>query len=200
MISRAYKFIFVHCPKTAGNSIQSVLAEYCLGDWYETDHPIDNSLTTGNYELKDFFGKKHCPISAYRIMWDQEQFGHWDSYFKFTCVRNPWDRAISHYFYHNKEWDRKRFIDKMHKCYSQSSMISLNGEPHLDYILRYEHLDESWEKLCSILNIDYVKLPTLNKSTHKHYSEYYDDELIELVSERYADDIKLFRYSFMEQI
>lgn len=46
----------------------------------------------------------------------------------------------------------------------------------------------------TIFNID---MPYLNVTNHKHYSEYYDYELVELVKKNYAYDIKLGNYKFI---
>jgi hypothetical protein len=42
-----------------------------------------------------------------------------------------------------------------------------------------------------------IKMPYLNVTQHKHYSEYYDIELIELVKKHYAYDIKIGNYKFI---
>lgn len=63
-----YHSIFVHIPKAAGVSIcKTLFGNLCGG---------------------------HTPITKYQIIFSKEDF---DSYYKFTFVRNPWDRAFSAY-------------------------------------------------------------------------------------------------------
>jgi hypothetical protein len=71
------------------------------------------------------------------------------------------------------------------------------------FIGRFENLQEDWEKLWYILKekFNWTKknpdiLPTINKTEHRHYSRYYNNELRDLVGDRYAKDIELFDYSF----
>lgn len=59
-----------------------------------------------------------------------------------------------------------------------------------------ELLQEDISKICSMLNIPNFNLPHENKSYHKHYSEYYNNETREIVAKKYSKDIEYFDYKF----
>jgi hypothetical protein len=65
----------------------------------------------------------------------------------------------------------------------------------VDFIARYENLEEDWRVVCARLDID-VALPTRMRSHHQPYREYYSDETQALVAELYARDAELFGYGF----
>jgi len=69
--------------------------------------------------------------------------------------------------------------------------------PTLDFIGRFENLEEDFNKALSTIGLEPLTLPHINKTSKgKHYSEYYSDRSKELVAERYKEDIELFGYSF----
>ena len=74
----------------------------------------------------------------------------------------------------------------------------------VDYTLRFEHLEEDWDNMFKVLNIDTPQLPKINVSNEKkHYSEYYTgktkQEMIDLVHLFYEKDFKYFGYKFEEK-
>ena len=77
LISKEKKFVFIHIPKTAGDSITEALREYC------------NVVDTNKY--------KHLHPRQIRNKYFGD--GTWNQFFKFAFVRNPWDRFHSDYYF-----------------------------------------------------------------------------------------------------
>jgi hypothetical protein len=203
MISFQKRFLFVHIPKTAGNSIQSVLRDYSEDELValrsEQDGVERFGLRNPKYEVK-----KHSTLAEYRTALGETEFG---DLYKFTCVRNPWDRMISLYFTPTQNataWDRKRFRKIIAKAVPVSDYLRLNesdNDPfeNVDYIMRFENLEDDFRTLCAALDISSAILPKYNRSNREHYSKYYDDELRELVRMRFAAEIKRFGYTFEQR-
>jgi hypothetical protein len=200
MISHKHKFIFIHIPKTGGTSIEEVLCdESCqllAGEWDYTRsrHAPLNHLTL--QELAD------CGLITPTQL---------NSYFKFCFVRNPWDRLISEI---SCRWMSPWFKDMAmeqrirYACVQaaeptgignhlrpQCDFVTATGL-QMDFIGRFEHLDEDFAKVCQMLGIKTTALPYRNRSEHQPYQEYYDAENQALVATTYRRDIETFHYTF----
>ena len=115
MISHRLKFIFIHIPKTSGNSLSLYLKDL-------VDNVVvrKNSLVGKNEGIKILceYGKsdiKHAGIDYYQKIYGEKI----NDYFKFTIVRNPYDRILSYYFWtkggKNQTFDRDEFIQFVKK-------------------------------------------------------------------------------------
>jgi len=72
-----------------------------------------------------------------------------------------------------------------------------NGEMLVNYIGRFESLNEDFEKVKVLIGAPKFHLPHVMKSNRdKTYQKYYDIETKALVEKRYGKDIELFKYSF----
>ena len=203
MISFQKRFLFVHIPKTAGNSIQSVLRDYSEDELValrsEQDGVERFGLRNPTYKIK-----KHSTLAEYREVLENEQFR---SLYKFTCVRNPWDRMVSYYFTPTQKmtaWDPKKFRKVISRVLSVPEYLQLEkgeGDPfgNVDYIMRFENLADGFRTVCAALDISPTILPQYNRSNREHYSTYYDDELRELVRARFAAEIERFGYTFQRR-
>lgn len=119
MLSLTKKFIFIHIEKTGGTSIQKVLKEYSNDKLIYKDkkHP-DSFLLNGEYKEIT----KHSSISTYNKYYNIED------YVVFSCIRNPWDRILSLYFWENDKFDKNKFIKMIHENIpSMTDRLSLNG-------------------------------------------------------------------------
>ncbi|MBT4870362.1 MAG: sulfotransferase family 2 domain-containing protein [Candidatus Diapherotrites archaeon] len=75
-------------------------------------------------------------------------------------------------------------------------LFDTNGNQLVDFIGRFENLQNDFDIICDKLNIQKTKLLYANKSNHKNYTEYYDEETKKLVEEKFGKDIKKFGYKF----
>ena len=197
LISEKHDFLFIHIPKTGGNSIQDALKPYA-----EDKIVCLNGLQDGveRFELRNDKYKtvKHSTLINYKDELEPEVF---DSLTKFTTIRNPWDRCISYYFSPHRGkvfWDRELFLKFIETIKPNSFYI---GEyKNIDHILRFENLENDFNNIIKILNLPKIQLAHRNatKSKTKSYVEYYDDELIKKIENLFKDDIQFGEYTFSQ--
>ena len=187
------KSIFVHIPKCAGVSVNKALFGGLAGG--------------------------HTTLEEYLNIFDPQSIS---SYFKFTFVRNPWDRLVSAYHFLEKggfgESD-KHWFEKELRCYSGFEDFVLNWlnkeniwkwhhfrpqyhyildkrrKVKLDFIGFVENIDEDFSYVRKRIPGS-AQLPKSNKSKHSDYLDYYTDELAEIVANVYREDIDLLGYAF----
>lgn len=191
IISYSHQFIFVQVPKTAGGSIRNFLKDY--DDSYKMD-----SLA-GKHHMNALLIKNHLGEDIYK------------QFFSFSFVRNSWDWLVSLYHYilgqpsHPCYGDVKKlpnfdaFIDYeiAAKEVRQANFITdENGNLMVDFVGRFETLNQDMNHLCQKLNIKAGSFPHRNKSNHDDYREYYNNRTRKLVSEYFKQDIDLFGFTF----
>jgi len=128
----------------------------------------------------------------------------WKEYFKFSFVRNPWDRMVSMYFYRRDvrqvtptDMSFKGFVRWIHfDCDPHTQMRWFQGRlEEMDFVGRFENLKEDFQIVCERVGLE-VELPHHEGTVHDHYTTYYDLETRQLVADYYRTDIKKFGYSF----
>jgi hypothetical protein len=201
MISDKHKFIFIHIPKTGGTSI-----ERAFNINARTEKDISNSL--GN----TYSENKHWKTADYETNFPEL----FDSYFKFMFIRNPWDRLVSRYEWQKfvlpeshanfqiiKERTFKEFVEqRASPIFTKWSYVDLmhnkSGKRVVDFVGRFENLQNDFDILCDKIKVQRKELSNTNHIKRKHYSEYYDDKTREIVRLVYSKDIEYFGYNFEE--
>jgi len=212
IISHKHKFIFMKTRKTAGTSIQVALSRICgsddiiTGTCINDEGIMDESHSSGKNIDKFFTNHPHPPLIQVKQFLGEDV---WDSYFKFGFVRNPYEIAVSRYFWEKRgkeknvvkcgidefrEWSKTNLkdYDWMH------TYTALNGVVDLDYIGRYENLVEDFGYICDKIGLKETQLPSVKAGYRdkKHYSMYYDEETKSIVNNFFNKDINLFGYDF----
>ena len=181
MILPEYRAIHVHIPKCAGQSIEAAFGRR-IGQHYHKKKFIS------------MFGAKK-----------------WNNFFKFAFIRNPWDRFVSLYHYRKKHQKTHirgrsfkqcmmRMFDEYPPRVHQQHFWVMDGDiPIVDFIGRFENLQEDFAKVCKAIGATGITLGHHNQTVHEHYSRYYDDECLEFVTANCKRDIELFGYTFEDR-
>jgi len=181
-------YIFIHINKTAGTSIGNAIGL-----------PVKHHQTAREIIAK--IGKDK-----------------WNTAYKFTLVRNPWDKVVSHYEYRRKrnktevatrnvsfsEWVKKTYgTDKDPFFYNNPKAFQPQvewlkdeqGRIAIDFIGKFESINDDFDQIKRIIGIE-AELPHLNASKRASYQSYYDDETRLIVAQWFHEDIEAFGYNF----
>ena len=213
-----YKLIYFQIPKCANTSVIFSLGQITNWDNFPKMEKFDFSK---HHQIQESVRRYKKPFTPAVL----EQY---HDYFKFTFVRNPWDRAVSCWYdkvKNKKDWfvafsrwglDKRdisfekycerilsiKDMDSNDHFRSQSFCVGQSGELFLDWYGKVESANEDWSFLQEhVLNNYNENLPDLNivnRIDRAHYSFYYTDYTRGLISTRYKDDVKAFDYSFGE--
>jgi hypothetical protein len=202
MISKKYKFIYIHIPKTGGNSIQAALEPYS-DDKLVFRKSIGNVIGEDGRQGLDVFNpelgfneasSKHATINDYySVLGDAIH-----SYFIFTSIRNPWDRVISQTSFLSQNTLPVKPIDfsDLKLPNRMIDYISIDGAVLVNGLIRFESMQIDFNNVCEHLEIMPVSLPHKNRSSRIEYCNYYDDKSRKYVEEMFKSDINAFGYEF----
>lgn len=173
MLCHHYKCIFIHIPKAAGQSVEQVFLKALDLDWntraplllMPNDNPLLGPQSLAHLTAQEYVDKKYMTA---------EQFS---SYFKFTFVRNPYERLVSTYIYFDyiKRYDFNYFIKEivtsnLHERYTRHFLpqtIYLTNDDGLslvDFIGRMENLQNDFLAICKTIGLSNASLPHTNKT------------------------------------
>ena len=184
-------YIFIHINKTAGTSIGSAIGI-----------PVKDHLTAK--EVIQKIGKQD-----------------WNSAYKFTLVRNPWDKAVSLYEYRrkknktqirSKDISFEKWITMTHSRNQDPSLYDNpksfqpqidwlkddEGKMTVDFVGRFESLQGDFSRITKAIGIS-AELPHLNASSRNNYQDYYSNNTRKIIATWYQEDIDYFGYTFNGQ-
>lgn len=178
MISHKHKCIFVHIPKTAGMSIEDSFIRSLGLRFHKGQCPPlllsynqDNQL--GPPSLAHLLPQQYVENNYLT----QELF---DSYFKFSFVRNPWARAVSiyKYFRYHRMLSFEAFMEyRFPELWQERNdfvmpqvnfLYDQNGKQQVDFIGKFESLKEDFEFVRKSVAHSLEDLAHINKPPRLH--------------------------------
>lgn len=175
---------------------------------------------TGSSSIKKVF---NTPYESHRTLGYFIENNHEFDY-SFTFVRNTYAHLVSWYRFHHsmeingfRKWVKNGFHvewgdDWLASWEENDPLNQMNwikdkkGDVVVDYIGRFEHLEEDYLYLCKQLEIENpTPLPRVNPPSniqgHKNlnnldYKQYYDDETKKMVDTKFKEEIEFFNFKF----
>jgi len=218
-LSWKHKFVYISIHKTASETVRSLLDPY-------SDIKSCGEPKTICYH--------HIPAKKMKYYFDEryykanEKHWKWDTWFKFTIVRNPWARKLSTFSYIKKRADEFRKVDLGLDNYFREKALKIdaecanfkeylkkycnpgktrnrqldwildnNGNNMLDFVGKVENLENDLKYAFKQIGLPERKIVHNNKSDHAPYTDAYTEQwMIDVVRERYIEDINYFNYEF----
>ena len=212
MISRTKHFLFIHVPKTGGNSVSTALQTYTDIQFVVANSPKGFGQSENFWPIDPIYGSiKHFSVDK----WSELLGKRISDYFLFATVRNPIDRAISLYFFMKQAINHKQISwlednsDDARDRFSKSEfckfllsgvpsqMSFLNSSAELDiHLMRYERLVDDFAAVCRQLGLNHTSLPVINASRRPPLKHLLDAGTKKLLVEVFEDDFRSFGYAY----
>jgi hypothetical protein len=231
IICHAHKFIFIKTMKTAGTSLEIALSKFCgPRDVITPVLPVEDEeirrslgyrgpqnyrLSLGEYRLKDWMNYlrgrdgrmkffNHIGARQIRRLVEPEV---WHTYYKFCFERNPWDKAVSMYFWRHQsnggpslsEFVQSRQVNALSER-GGFDLYSIDGEIVVDRVFQYEAIQKGLQSIAERVGLREVpKLPRAKgsaRSDPRHYRELLNAGDREKIARVFAREIAHFGYEF----
>lgn len=96
----------------------------------------------------------------------------------------------------------KRFLNNHLRQWALRSqlfwIINGRGEIAMDFIGRFERLQEDFSHICGVLQIEDSNLPKLIGGDDSGYVQHYDSAMIDVIANRFRQEIAIFGFEFGE--
>lgn len=241
IISYKHRFILIKTRKTAGSSLEIGLSRVCGPEDIITQLAYDlgeEKLRREEGGLGPLNSQKN--ITEHRSLREWRQLllrgirakrypthmtaseirdcmgeSTWSSFYRFTVERNPWDRAVSRYWWEKYRFERRGkknflnmtdyllFLEKERPLrLSNWKHYTIDDQIAVDRVLFYESLSRDLEKLRQDLGIDGdISLPQKKakggfRKDRRHYSEILTPKDKEIIDRNCWREIEAFGYEF----
>lgn len=197
--------LFVHIPKNAGRSIGRFLTdkggahERAIDYKYKEPSAFESffkfAIVRNPWDriVSNYLFAKKCNNTITKTLWTkfgiqypEQSFADWVLF-----TKRLWENGLS------PKYDKTVNGNLVWHHGPQIYWVSdEKGNLIVDFIGRFESLNEDFAYICGRLGLKKKILPHINKSKNHGYRRYYDRRLAEEVGKIYVADIKRFEYKF----
>lgn len=207
-VNHEHKILFVHIPKTGGQTVCKIL-----------------NIPKGSKKHYYWKSDKNEIDYGHATIKQLSELINLDDYYKFTFIRNPYDRLVSEYFFRIKNISAKNsvlklkqktsfneFVKQVYELHKrrfnskhyfithyipQYDYINIDGDIKVDDVYRYEEFENNVRKIINEFNLkDEIPKKNISKNKKSDYMEYYNMETKKMVNEIYETDFFRFNYNF----
>lgn len=202
-VSHEHKVIFVHIPRTAGESIENCLSMYGGEPSQFFWGTVDNLDVLQHNTARELKLKIHNDTI-------------WDEYTKFSVIRNPFSKAVSEYHWYLRygphctfeEWvmslenriaiNRAINISEIgHNMPQRSFLFDEDKHLMMDKVIKFENLEEEFNDFLAAQDI-VAAIPsasmTKSQMLLEDFRDYYNENTAEIVEKIYQEDLSVFSY------
>lgn len=218
IISHKHKFIYIKTRKTASTSLEIALSKFCgeedvITSFSDADEQVRAELgyrgpqneAMGDASLPGYdTWLNHTPALIARKVLGRER---WDDYFKFTFERNPFDRAISRYYWSIRKMDEVPALSPflrsaprwMLSCWD---LYTVKDRIAVDFVGKYEDMTDGLEAIAQRLGLpEPIILPQHRakgsyRTDRRAYREVLSSEDRSVIESVCHNELKAFGYTW----
>lgn len=227
IISHEYKFIYIKNQKVAGSSLELFFSKICPRTDFITENDnfrnrvlispkrdirIQKELDFASiipfrgvrrWKVRSFpylYFYNHMPATEVRALVGNKI---WNQYFKFAVERNPFEKAVSHYYgFYGKNpcISFRDFVYAFPSFSDYSKYTDRNGDIIVDRVVQFDNINEEIGSICSMLGIHFPG--TLKEKIHANarpktdYRNLYTENEKSIISYICQKEIERFSYCF----
>lgn len=202
MINHMYKCIFIHIQRTGGTSIERTIQ--------------------GEDQWNKLHLTKHILASTAKEIYAD----YWNDYFKFSFVRNPWDRIysmaklkwnnmeirgnninVNNYvnFINKMKYELPHFSESISRLHTYNNNYKENSvycnilNEELDFIGKFENLEQDFQIICKNIGLKSDLIIDKRKKVDPRFENYtmvYNEKSKKQIEQLYKNDLTRFNYTF----
>jgi len=217
LVSHRLRFIYTKTAKTGGTSVESYFERYCMaeGAWNE-------SHAREAHESKEgIIGRRGAGDGTPVRWWNhmpaadiRREIGEatWNAYFKFCVIRNPFEKAVSAFYFRRKQEPTKHDATLPESAqferwleaegpYTDEAQYLIDGEFALDATIRHERMADDMNTICARLGIAWEpeRMPTFKAGIRPKdatAAQLFTPKSRAIIERVCARELALFGYAF----